>query len=683
MCKQIKVHTAWMFLTLTALVTYIPNAVAQGSYGATVDNACLEFNGTQPYEAYKLTAEGLADKCTFCHQPKSVQKKERKDPEWTWWQNQFTQMSNFCPPQTNQAPDGRITAPANNATFNIGSSVVFTSTATDPDDNTPLTYAWNFAGAAVNSTVQNPTIIVNTVGTFTVSLTVTDSLGRVDPTPAKVTIVVKDPNANQAPNGVINAPSSNTTITVGDTLNFSATATDPDNSNELFSYRWTFAGAGPDSFEQNPLMKFNTVGIYTVLFNVTDSKGLSDPTPASRTISVNSISSTACPDQDNDQFSGKGGICGPIDCNDFNAAINPGAIESCGDRIDNDCNGDIDRNDAHCSGADCIGDLLKQIDIASAAWDQEDRELKVKGFWPTAGALVTLSDPITGAVLGTTVVKGDDDDDDDDDDEDEDEDDRDRRKKNERDEEEDSDSDDDDDDDDHGSNENEWKFELEDLLVAPCRVRVEIDGRFGERDVTYAPANCSGKPPVSNTSPIANDDSASTTTQVPVEISVLANDTDADKDALTIIVFTQPKHGVVTRKDEVLTYKSKRRFKGMDQFSYTVSDRHGGTDKVKVSVTVKAKSNLITVKIAEAKWKRKDHKLSVKGADAPKNASVKLFNATTKVMIGETKANKKGKWQLKLKQLSDAPCKVAVEITDKGKTGYAEKAVKKAPKRCR
>ena len=35
-----------------------------------------------------------------------------------------------------------------------------------------------------------------------------------------------------------------------------------------------------------------------------------------------------------------------------------------------------------------------------------------------------------------------------------------------------------------------WKFEVEKPAVAPCRVRVEVDGRVGERDVANAPSRC-------------------------------------------------------------------------------------------------------------------------------------------------------------------------------------------------
>lgn len=52
-----------------------------------------------------------------------------------------------------------------------------------------------------------------------------------------------------------------------------------------------------------------------------------------------------CTDMDGDGYSQEGGSCGPVDCDDNNAAINPGAEESCSDGIDNNCNGKVDNAD--------------------------------------------------------------------------------------------------------------------------------------------------------------------------------------------------------------------------------------------------------------------------------------------------------------------------------------------------
>ena len=52
----------------------------------------------------------------------------------------------------------------------------FTSTVTDPDGDTPVTYAWSF-GDTTTSTVANPSKTYTTPGKYTVSLTVTDARG--------------------------------------------------------------------------------------------------------------------------------------------------------------------------------------------------------------------------------------------------------------------------------------------------------------------------------------------------------------------------------------------------------------------------------------------------------------------------------------------------------------------------
>jgi len=55
-----------------------------------------------------------------------------------------------------------------------------------------------------------------------------------------------------------------------------------------------------------------------------------------------------CTDADGDGYAIEGGACGPIDCNDADAAVNPGATEICTDGIDNNCNGLTDGYDPAC-----------------------------------------------------------------------------------------------------------------------------------------------------------------------------------------------------------------------------------------------------------------------------------------------------------------------------------------------
>jgi uncharacterized repeat protein (TIGR01451 family) len=90
-----------------------------------------------------------------------------------------------------------------------------------------------------------------------------------------------------------------------------------------------------------------------------------------------------------------------------------------------------------------------------------------------------------------------------------------------------------------------------------------------------------------NTAPVAMDDSASTSEDTPVTVNVLANDSDADGDSLTVSAVTQPANGsVVNNNDGTVTYTPDTGFVGQDSFTYTLSDGKGGSDTATVTVTV-------------------------------------------------------------------------------------------------
>lgn len=94
----------------------------------------------------------------------------------------------------NQAPNGIINTPSWHTTINLGDSVSFSGTGTDPDNNTPITYLWNFGNSGIaDSSSKDPGLIqFNNPGTFAVTLKVTDALGCSDPTPAARVITVND-----------------------------------------------------------------------------------------------------------------------------------------------------------------------------------------------------------------------------------------------------------------------------------------------------------------------------------------------------------------------------------------------------------------------------------------------------------------------------------------------------------
>nr|CAA6809879.1 MAG: T1SS secreted agglutinin RTX [uncultured Thiotrichaceae bacterium] len=91
-----------------------------------------------------------------------------------------------------------------------------------------------------------------------------------------------------------------------------------------------------------------------------------------------------------------------------------------------------------------------------------------------------------------------------------------------------------------------------------------------------------------NSSPVAVDDSVSTTIDKQVPIHVLGNDTDADSDVLVISSFdvTTKEGGTVASSDGQLLYTPAAGFVGEDTFTYTISDNKGGLATATVSVTV-------------------------------------------------------------------------------------------------
>ncbi|MEO9326258.1 ThuA domain-containing protein [Nocardioides sp. C4-1] len=124
---------------------------------------------------------------------------------------------------------------------------------------------------------------------------------------------------------------------------------------------------------------------------------------------------------------------------------------------------------------------------------------------------------------------------------------------------------------------------------------------------------------VTNNPPVAVDDTATTREGTAVQIDVLANDTDADADAvLEVTEVTEPASGTATiAADGRVTYTPAAGFVGKDTFDYTVSDGTA-SDVGTVTVTVtKAPATLPDTRITSAP----------KGTVRNRTATIR-FNAT-------------------------------------------------------
>ena len=83
--------------------------------------------------------------------------------------------------------------------------------------------------------------------------------------------------------------------------------------------------------------------------------------------------------------------------------------------------------------------------------------------------------------------------------------------------------------------------------------------------------------------PVAVDDAASTPEDTPIDVPVLANDTDADGDPLTVTAVSEPSAGTAAIVGGAVRYTPDPDVTGTDTFTYTASD---GTSTATAEVTV-------------------------------------------------------------------------------------------------
>jgi uncharacterized repeat protein (TIGR01451 family) len=96
---------------------------------------------------------------------------------------------------------------------------------------------------------------------------------------------------------------------------------------------------------------------------------------------------------------------------------------------------------------------------------------------------------------------------------------------------------------------------------------------------------------VANSAPVANPDSGHARSGHEVLVPVLANDTDADDDIITIRAFTSAANGTVACPSKypftaACSYTSNAGFTGLDSFTYTITDGQGNDAVGTVSIDV-------------------------------------------------------------------------------------------------
>lgn len=166
-------------------------------------------------------------------------------------------------------------ASVSSTTVEAGESLSFRAAASfDPDGNI-TSYDWGFGDGNMASGVAVFHAYSN-VGTYTVTLTVTDNEGLSDTAEVIVNVVAVPPTAK-----ALATPKS---VNVGESISFSGTdSTDPDGT--ITSYKWDF-GDGNTASGEIATHNYSSKGNYTAKLTVRDKDGLSDTTEVSVTVII-------------------------------------------------------------------------------------------------------------------------------------------------------------------------------------------------------------------------------------------------------------------------------------------------------------------------------------------------------------------------------------------------------------
>lgn len=122
--------------------------------------------------------------------------------------------------------------------------------------------------------------------------------------------------------------------------------------------------------------------------------------------------------------------------------------------------------------------------------------------------------------------------------------------------------------------------------------RTSLVGKVGSTVIDTTPNDLTDDSPATvdisvNTPPVATADSTTVAAgSGPSTLAVLANDTDADSDTLTVTGVTAPDHGTAVPTGSGVQYTPVGGYVGPDSFTYTISDGNGGTSSATVSVDV-------------------------------------------------------------------------------------------------
>ncbi len=169
---------------------------------------------------------------------------------------------------------GTVAAPTASFTAStVSGTAPLTVNLTDTSTGGPTSWAWNL-GDGTTSSLQNPSVTYTTPGTYTVSLTASNTGGASAPATRTVTVSPAGPAVPES-----SFTSSTTSGTAPLTVSFTDTST-----NSPTSWAWDL-GNGSTPTTQNASTTYTTAGTYTVTLAAGNAGG-TDTTPATATITV-------------------------------------------------------------------------------------------------------------------------------------------------------------------------------------------------------------------------------------------------------------------------------------------------------------------------------------------------------------------------------------------------------------
>jgi len=181
-------------------------------------------------------------------------------------------------------PPGIIPAPTSgiSAKFTVSSSsvtdhqpVLFDASSSTATNATITSYQWNFGDGATGSGISAQHSF-DSAGSFVVTLTVTDSVGRsntASQTISVTSVTLGVPNITVSPTPP---------VAINQQIFFTSTTTIGSNGRPIGAYTWNF-GDGTNASGQNVTHVYTAALTYTVLLTVTDDQGHT----SSATVSIN------------------------------------------------------------------------------------------------------------------------------------------------------------------------------------------------------------------------------------------------------------------------------------------------------------------------------------------------------------------------------------------------------------